>query len=154
LGGESTALAALFTGPGRIWTAGLGLTAPVFDAGKLAALADAERARYKQVLATYDRTIQTSFREVADALASVAQYAAMESDLQASVNSAREALRLASRRYESGYSGYLEVLEAQRTANISELLLIRNRQALLGADVDLMTALGGGWHPVETTAAK
>jgi outer membrane protein, multidrug efflux system len=153
-GGESAALASLFTGPGRIWAVGVGLTTPLFDAGKLAALADAERARYKQALATYDQTIQNSFRDVADALANVAQYAAMESDLQASVKSAREALRLATRRYESGYSGYLEVLDSQRTANISELLLIRNRQALLGAEVDLMTALGGGWRPEERTAAK
>ena len=48
----------------------------------------------------------------------------------------------------------LEVLDAQRTANSSELILIRNRQSLLGADVDLMTALGGGWNPAETTAAE
>jgi multidrug efflux system outer membrane protein len=153
-GGESQALAALFTGPGRIWAIGVGLTGPIFDAGKLAALADAERARYKQTLATYDQTVQNAFRDVADALNNVAQFAATESDLQASVNSAREALRLATRRYESGYSGYLEVLDSQRTANVSELLLIRNRQSLLGAEVDLMTALGGGWQPAESTAAK
>ena len=153
-GGESAALASLFSGPGRIWAAGVGVTTPIFDAGKLAALADAERARYKQAQATYEQTIQTSFRDVADALTSVAQYAATELDLQASVNSAREALRLANRRYEAGYSGYLEVLDSQRTANLSELLLIRTRQALLGADVDLMTALGGGWQPAATTAAK
>ena len=152
-GGESKALSSLFSGPGRIWAVGVGLTTPIFDAGKLAALADAERARYKQTLATYDQTIQTSFREVADALNNVAQFAATETDLQASVDSAREALRLATRRYEAGYSGYLEVLDSQRTANVSELLLIRNRQALLAADVDLMTALGGGWRPADTTAA-
>lgn len=153
-GGESTALASLFTGPGRIWAIGVGLTAPIFDAGKLAALADAERARYKQTLATYDRTIQTSFREVADALNNVAQYASTGDDLQASANSAREALRLATKRYEAGYSGYLEVLETQRSTNVSELLLIRNRQALLASIVDLITALGGGWDPAQTSAAK
>ncbi len=75
-------------------------------------------------------------------------------DLQASANSAREALRLATRRYEAGYSGYLEVLETQRSTNVSELLLIRNRQALLAAIVDLITALGGGWNPAQTSAAK
>ncbi len=44
-----------------------------------------------------------------------------------------------------GYSAYLDVLDAQRTLNISQLALIRNRQALLSASVDLMKALGGGW---------
>jgi multidrug efflux system outer membrane protein len=48
-------------------------------------------------------------------------------------------------RYEAGYSPYLEVLDAQRTANVSELAALRNRQALLSATVDLMKALGGGW---------
>ena len=99
------------------------------------------------------RTIQTSFREVADALNNVAQFAATDGDLQASANSAREALRLATRRYEAGYSGYLEVLETQRRTNVSELLLIRNRQALLAAIVDLITALGGGWNPARASAA-
>ena len=153
-GGESAALAGLFTGPGRIWAIGVGLTGPVFDAGRLAALADAERARYKQVLANYDRTIQNAFREVADALNNVSQFDATETDLQSSVDSAREALRLATRRYESGYSGYLEVLDSQRSANVTEILLIRNRQALLAASVDLMTALGGGWQPAASTAAQ
>ena len=44
------------------------------------------------------------------------------------------------------YSGYLEVLDAQRTANDAELALVRNRQALLAYSVDLMKALGGGWN--------
>ena len=151
-GGQSSTLAALVTGPARIWSIGVGLTAPIFDAGKLEALADAERARYKQALATYQQTISISFREVADALTNVEQLASTEIDLQVSVNAARETLRLANRRYEAGYSGYLEVLDAQRSLNIGELLLIRNRQALLAADVDLMKALGGGWRAEQQAA--
>ena len=48
-------------------------------------------------------------------------------------------------RYEAGYSAYLEVLDAQRSANDAELAFLRNRQAHLAASVDLMKALGGGW---------
>ena len=151
-GGESKALASLFTGPGRIWAIGVGLTTPIFDSGKLAALADAERARYKQTLAAYEQTVEISFREVADALTNLQQYATSEADLQASVDATRDALRLARKRYEAGYSGYLEVLDAQRTLNLGELALIRNRQALLGAGVDLMKALGGGWSPEQAAA--
>ena len=40
---------------------------------------------------------------------------------------------------------YLEVLDAQRTANDTELGFIRNRQSRLAFSVDLMKALGGGW---------
>ena len=57
------------------------------------------------------------------------------------------ALRAASRRCSrSGYSPYLEVLDAQRTANEAELAFVRNRQARLAFSVDLMRALGGGWR--------
>jgi multidrug efflux system outer membrane protein len=152
-GGESAALANLFTLSGRIWTLGAGISAPIFEAGRLSALVDVQRARQQQSLANYQRTIQNSFREVADALANVRQYAASERSARASVDAAREALRLANVRYESGYTRFLDVLDSQRSLNVSELVLIRTRQNLLSADVDLMKALGGGWEP-ERQAAR
>jgi len=88
--------------------------------------------------------VETAFREVADALASVRQTAAAEADQQARAQAARNVLRLAGLRYEAGYSAYLEVLDAQRVANEAELALVRNRQSRLAASVDLMKALGGG----------
>jgi multidrug efflux system outer membrane protein len=144
-GGESAALAKLFTLPGRIWAFGAGLSAPIFEGGKLTALVDVQRARQRQSLANYQKTIRTAFREVADALTNVRQYTATERDAQASVDAAREALRLANIRYEAGYTGFLDVLDSQRSVNLSELALIRSRQNLLSAGVDLMKALGGGW---------
>jgi multidrug efflux system outer membrane protein len=54
-------------------------------------------------------------------------------------------VRLSRLRYEAGYSPYLEVLDAQRSANDAETLLLRNRQSVLASSVDLMKALGGGW---------
>ena len=153
-GGESKALAGLFTVPGRIWALGAGLSAPIFEAGKLTALVDVQRARQRQSLATYQKTIQTAFREVADALTNVRQYAALENDAQASVDAARAALRLANRRYEAGYSGFLEVLDSQRSVNLAELALIRSRQNLLSSGVDLMKALGGGWQAEERTVGR
>ena len=63
-------------------------------------------------------------------------------------------MRLSLRRYEAGYSPYLAVLDAQRSLNASQLVLIRNREALLSASVDLMKALGGGWKDEEPLAAR
>jgi outer membrane protein, multidrug efflux system len=145
-GGESKALAGLFTVPGRIWALGAGLSAPIFEAGKLSALVDVQHARERQALAAYQKTIQTAFREVEDALTNVQRYAALEGNAQASVIAAREALRLANVRYDAGYTGFLDVLDSQRTLNVAELALIRSRQNLLSAVVDLMKALGGGWE--------
>ncbi len=153
-GGESKDLAALLDGTGRIWSIGLALSLPIFTAGRLNAEVDATFARRKQALATYQKSLQTAFREVADALVNVEQTAATATDLQASVDAARNALRLATRRYEAGYAAYLNVLDAQRTLNVAELALIRNRQALLSASVDLMKSLGGGWQDTAVVGVR
>jgi len=145
-GGESTALWTLLNnGASSIWSIGFGLSLPVFDGGRYRALTDAAIARDHQALAGYQKAVETAFREVADALVSVRQTSSAEADYQTGVDAARRALRLSRMRYEAGYSPYLEVLDAQRTANVSELAALRNRQALLSATVDLMKALGGGW---------
>jgi len=144
-GGESTALSSLVQSGARIWSIGFALAQPIFTAGRLSAEVDATTARQKQALASYQKSIQTAFREVSDSLVNVSQAAATEIDLQSSVDAARDALRLSGERYEAGYSAYINVLDAQRTLNISQLAMIRNRQALLSASVDLMKALGGGW---------
>jgi multidrug efflux system outer membrane protein len=153
-GGGSAALSSLAQSGARIWSIGFALALPIFDAGRLSAEVDATTARQKQALAGYQKSIQTAFREVSDALTNVTQTAATEIDLQASVDAARDALRLSTERYEAGYSAYLDVLDAQRSLNVSQLALIRTRQALLSASVDLMKALGGGWMDESPVALR
>ena len=104
-------------------------------------------ARARQAAIAYEQAIERAFREVSDALSNVREASDAEQDLAARVEQARNALRLATLRYEAGYSAYLEVLDAQRTLNEAQLALVRNRQAFLGFTVDLMSALGGGWTP-------
>jgi multidrug efflux system outer membrane protein len=145
-GGESATLSTLLNNrDSGIWSIGFGLNLPIFDAGRYRALTDAAIARQHQAVAGYQKAIETGFREVADALVTVRLTSSSEEDYQVSVDAARRALRLSRMRYEAGYSPFLEVLDAQRTANISELAALRNRQSLLSASVDLMKALGGGW---------
>jgi multidrug efflux system outer membrane protein len=153
-GGESAALSTLLSRGANIWSVGYGLTLPIFDAGRFAARTDAARARERQSLAGYQKAVETAFREVADALATVRETAAAEEDYRVRAEAARRALRLARVRYEAGYSAFLEVLDSQRTANDAELALLRNRQALLSATVDLMKALGGGWTPDQEMSSR
>lgn len=146
-GGQSAALENLLSSGGRIWTAGFGLALPIFDAGRnLARLAQIE-ARQRQSLFAYQKVVAIAFREVADAITNVNQSAVTEADLLVRVNAARNSLELARLRYESGYSAYLDVLDAQRTANDAEMALVRNRQTQFGYSLDLMKAIGGGWSP-------
>jgi len=147
-GVQSAQFADLLAGPGAaIWNIGIAATAPLFDAGRREARVDQARARREQAVASYQRAIETGFREVADALVNVQQAGESEEELKARLDAARNALDLSTLRYQAGYSPYLEVLDAQRTANDAELAFVRNRQSRLAFSVDLMKALGGGWNP-------
>jgi multidrug efflux system outer membrane protein len=145
LGAQSAEFSDLLSVGARIWTVGIGLVQPIFDAGRRSARVDQADARREQALANYQRAIETAFREVSDALVNVAQAAGTEAELKARLQAARNALELSTLRYESGYSPYIEVLDAQRTANLAELVFVRNRQSRLAFSVDLMKSLGGGW---------
>jgi outer membrane protein, multidrug efflux system len=147
LGAQSAQLSSLLASGAGIWSLGFGLALPIFDAGRRDARVEQAQAVREQALASYQGSIETAFREVSDALVNVEQSAGTEAELQARLQAARNALELSSIRYRSGYSPYLEVLDAQRTANDAELAFVRNRQARLAFSVDLMKALGGGWNP-------
>jgi outer membrane protein, multidrug efflux system len=91
---------------------------------------------------------------VQDALTNVRQNRDAQEDVRLRVESADAALRLAQRRYESGYSAFLEVLVAQRTLYDAQTGAVQNRQALMLATVDLMKALGGGWRPEDADSVS
>ena len=145
LGGQSFAFSELLQHRASIWSLGFGLSLPLFDAGRIAARVEQGEARQRQAVAGYQKAVEGAFREIADALSNLDAAAKSESRLASRLASARGALAIASERHKAGYSGYLEVLDAQRSANDAELAVVRNRQARLAASVDLIKSLGGGW---------
>ncbi len=145
LGRESKDLSQLFSAPSAIWSFGAGLTQPIFEGGRLRAQVDQVSAQQKQSLESYRKSVQTAFREVNDALVGVRRSGEAEDAYATAMNAARRSLQLAQARYDGGYSPYLEVLTAQRSANDATLAWVQNRQARLVAAVDLFKALGGGW---------
>jgi outer membrane protein, multidrug efflux system len=146
LGQESDALGSVLHAPGRLWSVGAGVVGPVLDAGRYAARTAQAQARQRQAAATWRASVETAFHEVADALAGIRETTAAEADLKLAVEAAREAERIARSRYSNGYAGYFELLDAQRTVDAAQLAYVRNRQARLDYDVDLIKALGGGWQ--------
>jgi multidrug efflux system outer membrane protein len=146
-GAQSAAFHNLLSTGAGIWSLGFAVALPVFDGGRRGARVDQAEAREQQALANYQKAIETGFREVSEGLINVEQSGASEGDLQKRLDAARNSLDLSNARYEAGYSPFLEVLDAQRTANDAELAFVRNRQARLAFTVDLMKALGGGWKP-------
>jgi outer membrane protein, multidrug efflux system len=151
-GGQSEALADITKDAARVWSFAPAMTLPIFDAGRLAARTRQAEARQRQALASYQKTVENAFSEVADALTNVQHSSVIVADIQRKADAAHLALRLSRLRYEAGYSAYIEVLDAQRDANIAEQALLLNRRAQLSYNVDLMKALGGGWSPTGKTA--
>lgn len=147
VGGESAQLAGLFSGASKVWTLGPTLFVPLFDAGLRAGQWDQAEAQQKQALASYQKTVQSAFKDVKDALVTLRQSAEKDEATTAQLAAATKALTLSQARYEAGYSPYLEALDAQRTLNDASLSALKNRQARLAAAVDLFKALGGGWKP-------
>lgn len=152
VGSQSGALDDLFKSGAATWGLGFGIDLPIFAAGKYAARVTQATALQKQALAAYQQSILNGFREVRDALSTTAYRTTQETALDVQRTAAVEALRLANVRYKSGYSPYLEVLDAQRTANDATLAYIRTRQSRLATAVDLFKALGGGWARPSATS--
>ncbi|MEO8503834.1 MAG: efflux transporter outer membrane subunit [Acidobacteriota bacterium] len=151
-GSESKDLAGLFSTPTNIWQAAASLLQPIFQAGKVTRQVEAARAREKQALAGYAKTVQTAFAEVEDSLAARALGTVRREALARQVEALDRARRLASLRYEAGDSSYLEVLDAERSLFQAELQLSGARRDELQAAVTLFKSLGGGWPASAATA--
>lgn len=153
LGFASTELDRLFGEDGESWSYGPVLSMPLFDAGRTGANVDLAVARRDIAVANYELTIQTAFREVADALAArrwlAEQIAAQERGLIAE----RDRAELADLRYRNGVADYIEVLDAQRQLFAAEQQLVQTRQAQLSNAVALYVALGGGLLETSPTVA-
>lgn len=145
LGGESTGLSDLFIGPARIWSFGAALLQPILNAERSRYQVEAERARTEQALQQYQQSVQQAFREVSDALNDYSQFNAVHVAQQEQVEALSKSSRLAEMRYASGYSAYLEVLDANRELFAAELALSGVQRDALVAVVQVYKALGGGW---------
>ncbi len=144
LGTASAALDGLFAPGSRAWTFAPSLSLPLFDGGQRQTNLQLAEVRRDLAVADYEKSIQTAFREVADAL-SAQQWLAEQARIQREALAAQaERARLARLRYDAGATAFLEVLDAQRDLLAAEQQLVQTRRALLAARTALYAALGGG----------
>jgi multidrug efflux system outer membrane protein len=146
LGGQSTQLAGLFSGPHTAWTFVPQVTQPVFMGGRVRSGVRLAEAQRDAALIQYEKSIQTAFTEVSDAL--IAHQRLRESRVQqeALVGALRDRTRLAYVRYEGGVDTLLNALDADRDLFQAELSLSQVRLNELLSVVQLYKALGGGWQ--------
>jgi outer membrane protein, multidrug efflux system len=145
LGTSSASLGDLFSGPASIFQFFLGLSQPIFNAGRIEYSVKAAEARRSQALAGYKKAVSNAFGDVRSVLN--AQTAGRDT-LQAEsgrVAALAEAQRLANVRYLGGVSSRLEVLDAERQLLQAQLARIDAENAQRVAVVSLFKALGGGW---------
>lgn len=146
-GTASTHLSDLFKG--GAWSFAPSLSLPLLDGGASQATVESAQATLQLQLATYEKTVQTAFREVADALAARSTLDQRLQAQQALVASYQRALQLSQARYEAGADSYLTVLDAQRSLFSAQQSLVSLRLAEQGNRITLFKVLGGAW----TTAA-
>ena len=140
----STSLSGLFDHGSGTWTVAPSASQTIFDFGRNAANLRYAKASRDAAVATYERAIQTAFREVADALAergTIAEQLAARGDR---VTAAQTAYTLSDARYRAGVDPFLTTLDAQRTLYAAHQNLLQTRLDAASNLIELYRALGGG----------
>lgn len=144
-GYSSDELSTLIKPEGQLWDVTVGLTQPLFDAGKLKASQRAAEARYQQGVAEYAKIMLTAFSEVESALLTRKEQLERRERVLNFLSEARAAQDVAEKRYKRGLVDYLTVLDAQQTRFKAEEDLVLVELAIFTNRVSLHRALGGGW---------
>ena len=128
------------------------LALPIFDAGRNQAGLESASAGREIAVAQYEKSIQTAFREVSDALAGQATLQEQVDAQRAQAQADAKRFELSDLRYRNGVASYLDLLDAQRSLFATQQSLVVTRLQQLQNQVTLYKVLGGGWTaPAEET---
>ena len=154
-GTASSELSGLFKSGTFGWTFAPQAILPLFDFGRTRAGVESAHAQRDIAVAQYEKSIQTAFREVADALAGQATYSEQLRAQQAVAAAETDRFNLSDLRYRNGTASYLDLLDAQRSLFTAQQQAIQANLLRLQNQVTLYRVLGGGWsEPGPATAAR
>lgn len=145
-GSASGELSGLFKSGTFGWSFAPQMVLPIFDYGRNQANLGSARAGRDIAVAQYERTIQSAFREVSDALAGQATYAEQLRAQRSVAEAEQERFNLSDLRYRSGAASYLDLLDAQRSLFSAQQAAVQANLARLQNQVTLYRVLGGGWN--------
>lgn len=146
-GYQSDALSRLFRSSTSFYTLSADILGVIFDGGRLSGQRDIALARKQELAENYRKSVLVAFQEVEDALAGTEHFEAEQKALVQAATHAREAYRLAEKRYFYGAADFTTVLDSQRAYLVAELSVDPARFAWAASVVGLYRALGGGWQP-------
>ncbi|MBT2301780.1 efflux transporter outer membrane subunit [Variovorax paradoxus] len=145
IGTASSEFSGLFDKGSKAWSFAPQITLPIFDAGRNQAGLDSARAGREIAVAQYEKSIQTAFREVADALAGRATLGEQLRALRAQSNAEEVRFKLSDLRYRNGIASALDLLDSQRSLYSVQQAAVQTRLLQLQNQVALYKTLGGGW---------
>ena len=145
VGTASTEFSNLFDKGTKAWSFAPSITLPIFNAGANQATLDSARAGQQIAVAQYEKSIQTAFSEVADALAGRATLGEQVRALRAQADAEGVRFKLSDLRYRNGIASALDLLDAQRSLFAVQQAAVQTRLLQLQNQVLLYRALGGGW---------
>ncbi|WP_413071728.1 efflux transporter outer membrane subunit [Sphingomonas sp. 1P08PE] len=143
VGFASTALSSLFTGDAFNYSVAPAVSYPIFQAGAGRASVRFTQAQRDAALATYERAIQSAFRETADALARQGTIAEQLAANRRNVAATADTLRLTDASYRGGITPFLNTLDAQRSLYTAQRQLVATQLVASSNRVTLYRVLGG-----------
>jgi outer membrane protein, multidrug efflux system len=144
LGTASTQLSGLFKPGSSAWSFSPQISVPIFAGGANVANLDLSKIEKNINIAQYEKTLQTAFREVDDALAARATLDDELAAQRALLEDASETYHLAEIRFRSGVDSFLPVLDAQRSLYSAQQGVVSLELLRLQNMATLYKALGGG----------
>jgi outer membrane protein, multidrug efflux system len=131
-----------------------GLTAPLFNRGKIRQQIEIQGAVEERALIAYEQTILGALEDVENALVELANVQRRAEALAASADASRKAADLARNRYAAGLTSYQSVLDTERTVLSAEDGLKSTEAESTSAVIRLYKALGGGWTAEPAAASN
>ncbi|WP_229423642.1 efflux transporter outer membrane subunit [Massilia frigida] len=144
-GSASKELSGLFKSASYGWSFAPQMVLPIFDYGRNNANLGSAKAGRDIAVAQYEKSVQTAFREVSDALAGQAAFGEQLRAQRSVAQAEAERFKLSDLRYRSGASSYLDLLDAQRSLFSAEQAAVQANLQRLQNQVTLYRVLGGGW---------
>jgi multidrug efflux system outer membrane protein len=145
LGFESVELSDLFKGASKAWTYGVGVSVPVFNAGRVHNQVLFTEAAQREALAQYQQSVIVAFQDVDDALVDRAKLSRSREIAQAKVDALQRFRDLAALRYREGATIYLEVANAEQSLFNAQLAYVSTQAQLFQSYANLYKAMGGAW---------
>jgi NodT family efflux transporter outer membrane factor (OMF) lipoprotein len=147
IGLQAASLDALTGGATTVRALAAGVTAPIFDGGRLRQQVEIQRAVQERAQIGYESVVLTALEEVENALVGFGNSGARRAALAEALTAARNAALLARYRYTAGLVNFQTVLDTERTVLTIEDSLAATEADGVSALIQLYKALGGGWTP-------